>query len=336
MTITLPRDLDFMNAVEFCKKMWELEEDKEYLFDFINLQFTEPFTLAYISIEMKRFAKSREGQCRAQRFEHLTYQAHMGFFRAFGLSHGKEPGEATGSSTYLPITILNIEELKEEAYDMGYEIGELLERKAEKIAEILTRQNSNELVETLTFSIREILRNVVEHSKSEIIEYCAQYWPSKYLVEVAIFDTGIGIKEGLSTNPFLEIENERDAIHMALLPSISGKMYKGVYIDKNNPWQNSGYGLYMTSRICRKGSDFIVLSNNSGLLFTSDEKIDVNCNYKGTALRLRIDTRNLSSCREMLAIFREEGEKKAKELNQEGVMIKASIASTMLKKDFKD
>ena len=62
MTIILPRNLDFINAVEFCKKMWELGEDDEYLFDFNNLQFTEPFTLAYLSIEMKRFAKQITGK----------------------------------------------------------------------------------------------------------------------------------------------------------------------------------------------------------------------------------------------------------------------------------
>ena len=35
MTIILPRNLDFMSEVEFCKKMWELEEDDEYLFHFV-------------------------------------------------------------------------------------------------------------------------------------------------------------------------------------------------------------------------------------------------------------------------------------------------------------
>ena len=336
MIIALPSKLNLMNTIKFCNDMWALEPAEEYIFDFQNLSFTEPFTMAYVSLELKRFSQLNKGKCSASNFEHLEYQSHMGFFRAFGLNHGKEPGEAPGSSTYLPITILNIKELKYEAYDEGYEVGELLEKKAEIISEILTKNDTSiELIETLTFSIREILRNVVEHSNSEIIEYCAQYWPAKSLVEVAIFDTGTGIKKGLSTNPFLEIKCERDALHMALLPSVSGKMYKGVAIQKNNPWQNSGYGLYMTNRICRKGSDFFIVSNDAGLLF-NHKKTDLNCTYKGTALRLRINTKNLSSCNEMLATFREEGETKALELDKDGTVIKASIASTMLRKDFQD
>src|SRR5690554_3868698 len=152
----------------------------------------------------------------------------MGFFRAFGLKFGNEPGEAVGSITYLPLTILPVKELQEEAIKSYDHVGNIIESRSERIARILTRQEKGDLVDTLTFSIREILRNVVEHSGSEIIEYCAQYWPSKNLVELAVLDTGYGIMQGLSSNPHLNIKDERDALHLALLPGVSGKMYKGV------------------------------------------------------------------------------------------------------------
>ena len=334
LKVTFPRELYLDDAIKFCNNLWTLREDEAYDFDFSNLNFTEPFTLAYLSIEIKRFRKSKSQiPFTASNYEHLDYQAHMGFFRAFGLKWGKEPGEANDSSTYLPITILMVSELKNEALDEGIEVGDLLENKSEKIAELLTRQSNTPLTQTLTFSIREILRNVVEHSDSDIIEYCAQYWPTKHLVEVAIFDTGTGIFNQLSKNPFLKLEDERDAIQMALMPSISGKMYKGIKQDKNNPWQNSGYGLYMTNRICRKGSDFFIISNNAGILINNSKK-DYKCSYKGTALRMRIDTCNLTECNHMLQEFREEGKLIAKRFNDEE-LIEPSIASTMLTKDFK-
>lgn len=334
MVISFSERLELSDAIEFCNNLWNLEDSDIYEFDFSNLKFTEPFTLAYVSIEMKRFRDSKKNKrFTASNFEHLSYQSHMGFFRSFGVKYGKEPGQALGSSTYIPITILKIEDLKNEAYEIGLEIGDLLEEKAKNISEVLTQQINTNLTDTLTFSIREILRNVVEHSDSEILEYCAQYWSSNNLVEVAIFDTGKGIYSSLKSNPYLKIDNDRDAVQMSLMPSISGKMFKGIKQNKNNPWQNSGYGLYMTNRICRHGSDFFIVSNDSGLLFNDNSKTDYTCTYKGTALRLRINTNNLQKCSDMLKKFREEGKIIANRYNDDD-LIEPSIASTMLTRDF--
>lgn len=333
--INVPQNLSLRNAINFCNRLWSLEDDESYEFDFARLGLVEPFTMAYVANELKRFSLSKPGTCSAMNFENHSYAAHMGFFRAFGLEHGKEPGEATGSSTYIPLTILKVSDIKSEAAKFGEHIGDVLEAKSKRIATILTRQQSGDLVDTLTFSIREIMRNVVEHSHSDVIEYCAQYWPTKHLVEVAVLDTGTGIYEGLRSNPYLEMSNERDAVHLALLPGVSGKMYKGVKERKHDEWQNSGFGLYMTNRICRNGGDFFICSNDSSVLLASGKKEDIECTYKGTALRLRIDTNSITTYKDMLARFRKEGYEIAKQFAGEDA-IKPSIASTMLARDFQE
>ncbi len=334
--LKIPQNLSLKNAINFCNRLWKLEEDENYEFDFQNLQLVEPFTMAYVANELKRFSLTKsESKCTAINFEHHSYAAHMGFFRAFGLEHGKEPGEASGSSTYIPLTILQVANIKKEAMLGGEHIGDVLEEKSKKIAKILTRQESGDLVDTLTFSIREIMRNVVEHSKSEIIEYCAQYWPTKHLVEVAVLDTGTGIKKGLESNPYLDMNNERDALHLSLLPGVSGKMYKGVKERKHDEWQNSGFGLYMTNRICRNGGNFFIASNDRSVFLTSNGKEDIECNYEGTALRLRIDTQSITRYQDMLARFRREGYETAKQFSGKDA-IKPSVASTMLARDFQD
>lgn len=292
--------------------------------------------MAYVANELKRFRETRpHSRFRAANHKDKSYAAHMGFFRAFGLKFGNEPGEASGSSTYLPLTILNVADLQSEAGKSGEHVGTIIESKSEQIAKILTRQQTGDLVDTLTFSIREIMRNVVEHSNSEVIEYCAQYWPTKSLVEFAVLDTGQGIMRGLSTNPYLNINDERDALHLALLPGISGKMYKGVRKRMHDEWQNSGFGLYMTSRICRNGGNFFIASNDKSIFLDSTSKQDLECKYKGTALRLRIDTSRISSCSEMLARYRNEGYQAAKRFAGDDA-IEPSIASTMLARDFQE
>ncbi|WP_204807545.1 hypothetical protein [Aeromonas veronii] len=334
ITVKIPQNLSLKNALNFCNRLWDLKHSEEYMFDFINLGLVEPFTMAYVANEMKRFRETKpESKFSACNHQSKSYAAHMGFFRAFGLKFGNEPGEASGSSTYLPLTILQVKELQEEANIAYDHVGNIIESKSERIARILTRQESGDLVDTLTFSIREILRNVVEHSGSEIIEYCAQYWPSKNLVEFAVLDTGHGIMHGLSANPFLNMKDERDALHLALLPGVSGKMYKGVKRRKNDEWQNSGFGLYMTSRICRNGGDFFIASNDRSVFLDSRSKKDLECRYKGVALRLRINTSNISTYSDMLARYRDEGFAAAKKFSGQDA-IEPSVASTMLARDF--
>jgi hypothetical protein len=333
--VQVPRELTLEISLKFCCDLWKLPDAAEYEFNFAALSTVEPFTMAFVANEIRRYRKSKgDRRFVATNHENKTYAAHMGFFQAFGLKFGNQPGEAAGSSTYLPLTILRVDDIKRQALEQYEEPGAIIENHAEKIARILTRSESGDLVDTLTFSIREVMRNVVEHSNSSVIEYCGQYWPSRNLVEVAILDTGEGIKYGLAPNPFLEIKTERDALHMAMLPGISGKMYKGVRRRPNDVWQNSGYGLYMTSRICRNGGDFFIASNDAGLLLSSEAKADMVVNSKGTALRLRIDTTKLASYSSMLSRYRREGALVARELAGLDA-IEPSIASTMLMRDFR-
>jgi DEAD/DEAH box helicase domain-containing protein len=78
----------------------------------------------------------------------------------------------------------------------------------------------------LTYSIREIVRNVIEHSESETYTVSAQYWPSQSSAEFAVADAGCGVLSSLSHNPKLEVENDLDALKLAMLPGISSKAWR--------------------------------------------------------------------------------------------------------------
>ena len=91
----------------------------------------------------------------------------------------------------------------------------------------------------------------------------------------------------------------------------------------------------MTSRICRNGGDFFIASNDKSIFLDRTSKNDLECKYKGTALRLRIDTSNIYSYSEMLAKYRNEGYEAAKKFAGKDA-IEPSIASTMLARDFQE
>lgn len=308
--IQVPKDLIFENTIEFVKDFSKNNEEAIYIFDFENSRRIDPFSLLYLSSELLEFKiKNKTSSFFARNYQHLSYHAHMGFFKSFGLPFGKEPGEAEGSSTYYPIETFNIFDIKQSQYDLGLEHpGEVLDQYALNMSNILTQGKSEVVNDVLRYSIREILRNIVEHSSAENFSLCAQYLPSLKKVNFAVLDKGVGLKATLSNNPKLKLNTDLDALKWSLKPGVSGKVYPG---QKRKPkdnglWTNSGFGLYMTSRICKLGGSFFISSGNSGLLITEKQERTLNLETHGTAVYLTINLEKIYDLQEMLSEFRED------------------------------
>lgn len=332
-SVIVPRRLTLESTVQFACELANLPPDQNFLFDFGNVGRIEPFALLFLSSELQRCRSKRpNSQFSAKGFESCSYAAHMGFFKAFGLDHGKAPGEAKGSNTYIPISILDSELIQKQAAENFEAVGNFIERKAEEMAGILTRNSAGDLFDTLSYSIREITRNVIEHSKSKQFGFCAQYWPTYGTVELAILDRGIGIQNGLSKNPHLTINNDHEALNLALMPGVSGRAYKGARQKPNDVWANSGYGLYMTSRLCREGGSFFIASGDTGLYLSENKKRYLETPFQGTALKLTLNTNRLTSLSSMLCRYRDEA--CAFDISGNNSM-SASTASMMLTRDYR-
>lgn len=255
----------------------------------------------------------------------------MGFFKSFGLDHGSEPGAASGSKTYIPLTRLTVNRIRSEAREEYVHHGEVIERESERIAGVLTRHSNCDVMETLTYAIREIMRNVVEHGDTSHIWYAAQYWPTKNKVEIGILDEGIGLMNSLKKNPKLNISSNSQALFLALQPGVS-RVQKKQRLKSDGEWVNSGYGLYMTSSLCQIGGSFFVSSGNTALKLSGDTSEFMDCSFTGVAVRLVMDTSKILRLNDTLDILRREGEKIASELGNKDVELTASKMSRMLKK----
>ena len=184
---------------------------------------------------------------------------------------------------------------------------------------MLTQNNDEKLTEILRYCIREIFRNIVEHSHTNQFGFCAQYLPSLNRVSFAVLDRGIGIKESLKDNPKLNLEDDLMAIEESIKPGVSGKIYAGQKRKPKGDWANSGYGLYMTSNICKDGGSFLVASGKSGVYLSGINKKILNVNIEGTALNLTI---NLNQSEDLKQILKELRDNIGK-----NVVIKASKSS---------
>lgn len=335
--ICFPESSNEKSIFTFCSEVKSCSGIDELTIDFSTMKRIEPFAMAYVAKNIKEFRRENTGSriiCKG--YSGHDYAAHMGFFRAFSLRHGRSPGESSGSATYIPLSVLRVKSIVDEASKEWKVEQEIIENKSEELAKVLSQQSVGNLVDTLTFSIREIVRNTYEHSFSRDLIYCAQYWPAYNKVEVAILDSGIGLMRSLKKNPHVKIDNDSDSIQQALMPSISSKSYKGAHINKSDPWHNSGFGLYMTNRICRRGGNFLICSGNHAIKLDKNgiSHIELGHTCIGTAVRMVLNTNEIGILNEMLDQFKNEGYEVAKELRGASAD-RASSASQMLYRDFK-
>lgn len=312
-TIAIPTLWGTEGLLKWGSALFSSPRANRYYIDFKNLGWMEPFPLLFLSSNILRFKTMHQGsEFLPKNFQQHTYAAHMGFFSSLSIDFGNKPGEARGRDTYLPINILSIRDLQKQAANEAIHIGQLLENHAGQLAKLLTREDKSNLTDTLTYTLREIMRNTVEHSESDSFLYCGQYWPTTNIVQIAILDSGIGVKKSLSRNPKIRITSDEHALRLSTLPGISGKPCTSM-LEEYDGWANSGYGLYLTKRLCTKGGSFFICSGNKGLSSKPNESEKyLDSNFQGTALRLSLNKNSTSSLQAALRQFRIEGEEIAR------------------------
>lgn len=130
---------------------------------------------------------------------------------------------------------------------------------ASSLMEILSI-NDEEVEGAVKYSLIELLRNVVQHSRSRIGGVVsAVYYPRTGLVDVVVADIGCGLKATLH-NAYKEINTDQKAVRFALLPHVSGTFVSGEY---QNMRDNAGLGLFFIKEIAsRAGGGFFLGSGN--------------------------------------------------------------------------
>lgn len=206
MEIEIPR-LDTLSALSFSHNLGQLNiYEPVAIFPVMN--WVQPFGMLLASLALRqlrnRFKDIQFTLHYDRNNEAVSYASHMGFFKSISelISIGNMPGEAAGNENYIPITGIDFNEISQDLIKRGHmlEIGEVIEETSSRLAKVLCRDN-DEMGKLMTYLIREILRNIPEHSKSSKALICGQYW-SNQIAEIAIIDEGIGVKESLMANMY--------------------------------------------------------------------------------------------------------------------------------------
>ncbi len=255
----------------------DLPDTESVLFDFAGYSENNPFSNLLIANSIRAFRKNHKNKCQL-RPNHETYLSHLGFYQMIGVDYGKQMGEARSSDNYVPITKVTF----------NGDFYQTIEGKSEELAALL--KFDTELSAFLKYLFIETIRNTYEHADVGELYLSAQKWKSKSLLEIAISDTGCGICNSLRKYMPYSAKDEKELIRLACNPGISSRSnYR--YLEKDNAWRNSGYGLYLMRKLAvAYGGSFLICSGNYALRENNNGIEMFNTTYTGTTIAIRIKT----------------------------------------------
>ncbi len=302
--IDLPNLVSY-ESLKFCHEFNGYNWEKENIFNFTNVSTCNPFPMLIVGSAIRQArALHRNLECKASNCSN-TYAETMRFYKFIGIDKGKSLDLDYGNSLYRPISDLRIENYIEKSKILNKPLGEVITQRSRELAGLLT-QGNKKFLDILTFCMREIIRNIPEHSLTKKGYYCAQYWPSTKTVEVAVLDEGSGIYNSLSSNYHyrMKINTNLDSLELAIQPGVSRtyspNLDEEIFAGESSRWRNSGFGLHMVSRICAySGGSFILASGEDAIHLNTDLRSDeiYQTNYKtmvnGTAIQMRLNVEAL-------------------------------------------
>lgn len=184
----------------------------------------------------------------------------MKLFEHLGVDAGRTIVEHEDSGRFLPLTqIISAE-------DLTHAISSL----------IPLLHAPPEVADPIKYVFSEIVRNVLEHSRSPIGAFvCAQYYQRSKKISIGVADCGIGILGHMRQHH--NVSNSRDAILLALQPGITGTTNR----PGGTPY-NAGAGLFFTKSIS-------LLSRNYFMVYSGDAIFRLNRTKQRDAVHLHAD-----------------------------------------------
>lgn len=317
--LRLPPSLDEKRSLQFCTELNKCGQAAEVVLDVSTVRWAFPFGSLIIGSQVRWLRKHAQVAFSLAGYDGgsqtHSYLAHIGFFQLLGFDIGKPPGGAAGGESYLPITVLDHGSLFVGEILGGDTIHKAIQKKSEECAKLLTQSNKLTVVRPVSYCIRELVRNVFEHSGSdECILGGQRYKDGRVLV--GIVDYGRGLRASLAER--YSVTSDIEAIKMAIRPGISRSVPDPA---DENPWANSGFGLYTLANLGRRTGYFSVTSGQSVLQLRENGAAHAPAFHNGTAINLIFTKLHGTNLEDLIKQIIAEGER---QLQAEGKPVRAS------------
>ncbi|MDV5054680.1 ATP-binding protein [Vibrio sp. T13N] len=288
-TIKFPKTFDRDTLQGFFDELDNSQDLDKVCVDCSTIMWSKPTAMLVAGSKLRQWIKRRrELKLSTTRKGVDTYSAvhnylkHIGFFDFVMMGEGKSVGEAKGSSSYTAITRIEKPTLgdDEDALDEWYES---IQSKVRGLAIVISGEKEGQQVNKFyNYALREIVRNVFEHSGANECYVFGQRW-SDGKAEIVIVDEGVGISSSLAQS--YELNNDIEALKFAVKPGVSRTSQ---FSRDENIFDNSGFGLYVLTEIARSFGWYALGSNTARIVGFNDTICEENMNFSGTYFGLRL------------------------------------------------
>lgn len=288
-TIFFPERFDRDTLAPFFDQLELHQDTPDVCIDCSTLRYSFPTAMLVagsklrkwiINRQKKRLNTTKSGHNSSNNVH--SYLMHLGFFDFIMMGGGNQVGQARGSSAYLPIT-----RIVKPAYDANSQELQIWYDKIMSSVRGLARVVSGTVEDTeenrlYNYALREIIRNVFEHSEATECYVCGQrWWNGK--VEIAVIDEGVGIANSLKRSHRIPSDNE--ALSMAIKQGVSSTSN----IDQaQNIYDNSGFGLYVLSQLASSFGWYVLGSGTARLVGHGKNVSQATLNFSGTYFGMQL------------------------------------------------
>ena len=328
MKIVVPRTLSPLNALNFSKFLSTQHHEREFVYDFSQMQHCPAFGMLIVSNAIRKniesFPQSQHIPISYDSTQGCQLASEFGFFQACGWDIGRLPSQKAYGETYIPIKKISVKDLQNRYLSSTIVLGEMIDWHSLELASTLTQDDSSEATKTIQYCLREIIRNSFEHGRTDEVWICGQFWKARNTAQIGIIDSGCGIYRSLRQNRHYNPRSDADANKLALQPGVTRTYGIKQYDDF---WSNSGYGLFMASSICCIGGSFWLCSGNDATLVNSDGQRNYSIAYNGTAVCMDIHTDRIDDIEKLLPEIATKGNSEARRHGSERILTASKVST---------
>jgi anti-sigma regulatory factor (Ser/Thr protein kinase) len=248
--ITPPGELGDKSLVPFFKGWnWQLDPLGEVVFDFSRVEFLAPWAITLFGLHALWLRDHHHNAVKLwldPQTQAGRYLVQAGIFELLDLPRPTGIGDLPEART------VRLSRIKTSQDVPAF---------AKRVMDVL-QIGDEEIEGAVQYSLIELLRNVVQHSGSQIggVSMC-QYYPNTGIVEIVVADTGVGILSTLKRR-YPEIPTDLSGVKFAMLPHVSGTFSHHAY---NRMAENAGLGLFFIKEIASRAGGGFFLGSNSAL-----------------------------------------------------------------------
>ncbi|WP_062197631.1 ATP-binding protein [Massilibacterium senegalense] len=265
-----PQMIDMNNTLHSFIK--EHKNNLSFTFDFNNLKWIDPSGAV---IFLETIKNLEEENIKLEYIDldltssPVQYGLNIEIFQELGIS---ELGSNEEGLTYLAPKKVYKNEVYDYIKNHDYSMENFFDILSEKITNKVIRQSNmtnDKLTSLFSYVVRELIRNIFDHSKSEYFYYGSQYLPNKKIVELVISDRGVGLKNTIpfdTEEKWLDLDTTENAIQKAFTPGVTAASNHS-YAPQD--YWNSGFGLAMVKSLVSAADGTLSIA-------TSDKAITYN------------------------------------------------------------